>query len=172
MFGMTAPEGLLSTEEYQLLAAVPLQAAAEVAAQRGDPQLFNDMPVMLGLLGSVTALTHAYLGGESVFAHRSSDAALEATPTAVCALVFSESNLEPGEVQACLQALSSAYLHLLKQGVLGPQEAYVEQAYTHLLAGERLKALQALKRAIHAMAGTVDAWEQRRAAAANEAAGE
>lgn len=161
---MTAAEGLLTSEEYHLLAAVPLQAAAEVAAGRGDPQLFNDMPVMLALLGTVTALVHAYLDRTPVFANRSPDSVLEAAPMAVCALVFSESNLDAPEVETCLRALSSAYLQLLKQGVLGPQEAYVEKAFDALLAGERTLALQNLKRGTYAMAGAVDAWEVRTAA--------
>lgn len=160
------PAGLLTTEEYQLLAAVPLQAAAEIAAQRGDPQLFNDMPVMLALLAMVTKLTDNYLHDKAVFPQRSPDSTLETAPVAVCALVFSESNLEASEVESCLGALSVAYLQLLRQGVLGPQEAYIEQAYQSLLAGERTLALQFLKRAAYAIAGAIDAWEADRAAGA------
>ena len=154
-----APEGMLTTEEYHLLAAVPLQASAEIAAQRGDPHLFNDMPVMIALLATVTALTHIYLNSEPVFSARSEERVLEAAPIAVCALVFSESNLDPAEVQACLQALSSAYLQLLREGVVGAQEAYVEQAYDLLCTGERATALQTLKRAVYAMGRAIDAWE-------------
>ncbi|MGH8371326.1 MAG: hypothetical protein ACRETO_01175 [Gammaproteobacteria bacterium] len=161
MSELILPDGLLTTEEYRLLAAVPLQAAAEIAAQRGDPQLFNDMPTMLALLAMVTALTHAYLNRSSVFPQRSPDPALEAAPVAVCALVFSESNLEPSEVETCLRALSSAYLQLLRQGVLGPQEAYVEKAFESLLAGKRVTALQSLKQAAYAMTGAIDAWEAK-----------
>lgn len=161
-----APVGLLTTEEYQLLAAVPLQAAADIAAQRGDPQLFNDMPVMLALLAMVTKLTDNYLHGMAGFPQRSPDTTLEAAPVAVCALVFSESNLEPFEVETCLGALSVAYLQLLRQGVLGPQDAYVEKAYQSLLAGERTMALQFLKRATYAIAAAIDAWEAQQAAGA------
>ncbi|HET7395705.1 MAG TPA: hypothetical protein VFK12_04650 [Gammaproteobacteria bacterium] len=161
------PEGMLTTEEYQLLAAVPLQAAAEIAAQRGDPQLFNDMPAMLALLAMVTTLTHTYLNRGEVFMQRSPDTTLEAAPVAACALVFSESNLEPSEVETCLKALSSAYLQLLVQGILGPQDAYVEKAFESLLAGNRVVALQFLKRAASAMAGAIDAWETGRVAGAS-----
>ena len=34
---------MLTPAEYQLLAAPALQVAAEMAAQRGDPHLYNDM---------------------------------------------------------------------------------------------------------------------------------
>ena len=37
---------------------------------------------------------------------------------------------------AC-SALSSAYLQLLRQGILGPQEGMVEKGFAELLAGER-----------------------------------
>jgi hypothetical protein len=159
MIELAGVEGMLTHDEYQLLAAVPLQAAAEVAAQRGDPQLFNDMPAMLALLAMVTTLTYAYLNREPVFPQRSPASALEAAPIAVCALVFSESNLEPPEVQTCLRALSSAYLQLLREGTLGPQDAYIEKAFEALLAGDRSQALQGLKRGAVAMAQAVDAWE-------------
>lgn len=152
-----SPEGLLTPVEYQLLAAPALEAAAQVAAERGDPHLYDDMASMIGLLGAVSCLTHAYLQAPPPGAsprHR-----LEATPLAVCALVFTASNLEAPEVERCLRALSDAYLRLLKAGVLGPQEALVEQAYVELMQGKRPVGLQNLKRGILAMARAVDGWE-------------
>src|SRR5579859_1177809 len=77
--------GLLTPVEYQLLAAPALQAAAEVAAQRGDPHLYNDMASMLALLGTVTALTHAYLQ-QPLPADSSPHEVLEIAPLSVCAL--------------------------------------------------------------------------------------
>ena len=149
--------GLLTPAEYQLLAAPCLEAAAQVAAERGDPQLYNDMASMLGLLGAVTCLTHVYLQQSQPGA--SPRGQLEAAPLAICALVFTESNLDAAEVERCLQALAGAYLKLLKEGVFGPQEALVEQAYVELMEAKRPAALQNLKRGILAMALAVDAWE-------------
>lgn len=157
-----APEGLLTPAEYPLLAAPALEAAAQVAAERGDPHLYDDMASMLGLLGTVTCLTHAYL--QALPPGASPRERLEAAPLAVCALVFTESKLEATEVDQCLRALSSAYLRLLKQGILGPQEALVEQAYVELMEGKRSAGLQNLKRGILAMARAVDAWETQQAA--------
>jgi hypothetical protein len=159
---MEAPAGLLTPVEYQLLAAPALQAAAEVAAQRGDPHLYNDMASMLALLGSVTALTHAYLQSD-IPAEASPRAELERAPLAVCALVFTESGLEAPEVEQCLRALSQAYLKLLKEGVLGPQEALIEKGYAELMAGDRNAALQSLRFGMLAMAKAVDSWEAGRA---------
>lgn len=150
---------MLTPAEYQLLAAPALQTAAELAAQRGDPHLYNDMASMLALLGMVSALVHAYLEGAT--ADASPRPALEATPLAVCALVFTESGLEADQVDACLRALSAAYLQLLRQGVFGPQDAYVDKAFQELMSAQRPVAMQSLKLAAHAMAKAVDAWEAK-----------
>ncbi len=161
--GVPESDGLLKPVEYELLAAPALQAAADVAAQRGDPHLYNDMASMLALLGTVTALTHAYLE-QGLPVEASPRAELERAPLAVCALVFTESGLEASEVERCLRALSRAYLQLLKDGVLGPQEALVEKGYAELMAGERPQALQSLRQATLAMAKAVDQWEAGRQA--------
>jgi hypothetical protein len=163
LMGDAPSEGLLTPEEYQLIAAPALQTAAQLAAQRGDPKLYNDMPSMLALLGMVSGLTHAYLQqAPPPFPATSARSALESAPLAVCALVFTESGLEASQVQGCLRALSSAYLQLLHQGVLGPQEAYVEKAFQQFLAGERPGALQSLRQAASSMARAVDGWESAR----------
>jgi len=154
--------GLLTPVEYQLLAAPALQAAAEVAAQRGDPHLYNDMASMLALLGTVTALTHAYLQ-QPLSAGASPHKVLEVAPLSVCALVFTESGLGAAEVEQCLRALSQAYLKLLKEGVLGPQEGLVEKGFAELMAGERASALQSLHQAAQAMTRAIDAWEAAQA---------
>lgn len=157
----TAALGLITPVEYDLLAAPALQAAAEVAAQRGAPHLYNDMPCMLALLGTVTALTHAYL--EQPLANEASPkASLESAPLAVCALVFTESGLEAPQVEECLRALSRGYLQLLKAGVLGPQEGLVEKGFDQLLAGQRPAALHSLHQGVQAMARAVDGWERGR----------
>ena len=157
------PEGLLTPQEYQLLAAPALQVAAELAAQRGDPHLYNDMASMLALLGMVSALVRVDLGQPA--RQGSPRERLEAAPLAVCALVFTESGLEAPEVEQCLRALSAAYLKLLREGVLGPQEAYVEQAFPSLQAGNRPAGIHSLRQAAHAMARAVDVWEGREASA-------
>ena len=163
MDATAAPEGLLSPEEYQLLAAPALQVAAELAAQRGDPYLYNDMASMLALLGMVSALVRVEL--EQPARQGSPRDKLELAPLSVCTLVFTESNLEPAEVEQCLQALGAAYLKLLREGVLGPQEAYVEQAFSSLRAGNRSAGVHSLRQAAHAMARAVDAWEGRQGSA-------
>lgn len=157
---MAPVTGMLTPAEYQLLAAPALQVAAEQAARRGDPHLFNDMPSMLALLGMVSALVHAYLEGEPG-PEASARKELEAAPLAVCALVFTESGLEAPTVEQCLRALSAAYLQLLRKGILGPQDAYVGKAYGELRAGEREGGLKSLRQAAFAMVQAVETWESR-----------
>lgn len=163
MNAQALPEGMLTPEEYQLLVAPALQVAAELAAQRGDPHLYNDMASMLALLGMASALVR--VGLEQPGQLGSPRDRLEATPLSVCALVFTESNLDQGEVEQCLKALSAAYLKLLREGVLGPQEAYVEQGFSALRAGNRPAGIHSLRQAAHAMARAVDAWEDRQRSA-------
>lgn len=110
-------------KKYLLLAAPSLKATAEVATSRGDPELYNDMASMLALLAMAGALTRAYLACRKQFPGASPLETLEAIPVAVCALVFARSGLEPIQVEDCLQILSTANQMLLKEGVLGPQEA-------------------------------------------------
>ena len=155
------PPGMLTPAEYQLLAAPALQVAAELAAQRNDPHLYNDMASMLALLGMVSALVHAYLEDGAGSGGTSPQPMLEAAPLAVCALVFTESGLEASRVDDCLRALSAAYLQLLRQGALGPQDAYVDKAYGELKSGQRLAGLQSLKLAASSMVQAVDGWETR-----------
>ncbi len=159
--GVSEAGVLLTPVEYELLVAPALQAAAEVAAQRGDPHLYNDMPSMLALLGTVTALTHAYLQLE-LPAGSSPREVLERAPLTVCTLVFTESGLEAPLVEQCLRALTQAYLQLLKEGVLGSQEGLVEAGFEQLMAGNRPQGLQFLRQGSMAMAKAVDAWESTR----------
>lgn len=158
---LRTPEGLLSPEQYRLLAGPPLKVAAEVAASRGDPDLFHDMASMLALLAMVTALARCYqlqTDGPAAIQKK-----LDAAPIAVCALVFSRSGLAPEQVKDCLEALPRAYQMLLQAGALGSQEAYVEQAFKRFVEGDTATAERLLLQAAHAMVGAVDQWEWRRA---------
>ena len=153
-------DGLLSPDEYQLLAGPALKAAAQVAAARGDPDLFRDMACMLALLATVTALTRCHQAGlPGTTAHRNE---LELIPIAVCALVFTRSELAPDEVRDCLAALPQAFQMLVEAGTLTPQDTGVAEAYTALTAGETERADRLLVQAASAMAGAVDRWEERR----------
>lgn len=154
--------GWLTPEEYRLLVSPAVRAAAEAAARRGDPDLYHDMACMLALLATVSALVQAYEVCREQFPAASSPATLEQVPIAVCALVLSRSGLEPLQVAECLQALSTAHRTLLRAGILGPQDAYVEKAFMTLRQPGANRAHRRLLQAVYAMAKAVDEWERRR----------
>ncbi len=156
-------DSLLSPDEYRLLAGPALKAAAQVAAARGDPDLYRDMASMLALLAMVTALTRCYQAGASDTAALRRE--LELVPIAVCALVFTRSGLAPYEVKDCLAALPQAYNMLVEAGTLAPQDARVAKAYAALAAGETERGDRLLVQAANAMAGAVDHWEEQRTGA-------
>lgn len=153
------PDGLLSPDEYRLLAAPALKAAAAVAASRNDPDLFHDMASMLALLAMVTTLVRCYRAGATTAVLQDE---LKSVPLAVCALVLARSGLAVDEVQDCLAALPRAYRILREAGALGPQEAYVEQAFAAYMAEEAEQGDRLLLEAALAMVGAVDRWEEAR----------
>lgn len=156
-------DALLSPDEYRLLAGPALKAAAQVAAARGDPDLYRDMASMLALLAMVTVLIRCYQAGVSdTTTHRNE---LELIPIAVCALVFTRSGLAPDEVRDCLAALPQAFQMLVEAGILTPQDDDVAEAYAALTAGEAERADRLLVQAANAMAGAVDRWEEQRTGA-------
>lgn len=158
-------DSLLNPDEYRLLAGPALKAAAQVAAARGDPDLFRDMAGMLALLAMVTALTRCYQAGVSDTPVYRKE--LELVPIAVCALVFTRSGLAPDEVRDCLVALPQAYRMLVDAGALGPQDDNMAQAFAALAAGDTERADRLLVQAASAMAGEVDRWEEQRTGFAN-----
>ena len=156
-------DGLITPDEYRLLAGPALKAAAQVAAARGDPDLYRDMASMLALLAMVTALIRCYqagVPGTTVYRKK-----LESVPIAVCALVFTRSGLAPDEVRDCLTALPQAYRMLVEAGTLALQDARVAEAYAALAAGEAERADRLLAQAASAMADAVDRWEEQRSGA-------
>jgi len=153
------PDGLLSPDEYRLLAAPALKAAAAVAASRNDPDLFHDMASMLALLAMVNTLVRCYQTGTTAAGHRDG---FESIPLAVCALVFARSGLAVDEVQDCLAALPQAYRILREAGALGPQDASVEQAFAAYMAEEAGQGDRLLLDAAFAMVNAVDRWEEAR----------
>ena len=139
------------------MAGPALKAAAQVAADRGNSDLYRDMASMLALLAMVTAITRCYQGGVADTTTRRRE--LGWVPTAVCALVFTRSGLGPDEVRDCLAALPQAYQMLVEARILEPQDSRIPEAYAALVAGEAERADRLLVQAADALAGAVDRWE-------------
>lgn len=152
----------LAPEEYRLVVAPALAAAAETAAERGDPQLFNDMASMLALSWMVEGLVTAYQRETDRGQWVSDPRAMEAAPLGACALVFTESELDADQVSECIGALGQAS-RLLKADRVDEsgQQALVE-AWQALQSGAHEQAIERLQACARAMAVAVDEWEARR----------
>ncbi|MCP1726232.1 hypothetical protein J2T60_000197 [Natronospira proteinivora] len=152
----------LASEEYRLVVAPALAAAAETAAERGDPQLFNDMASMLALCWMVEGLVAAYQREVDREQWVSEAPAMDAAPLGACALVFTESDLEADQVNECIGALAQASRLLKEDGVDKAGREALTAAWRALRVDAYEQAIDRLQGCARAMAVAVDEWEQHR----------
>ncbi|HYW04726.1 MAG TPA: hypothetical protein VFA86_12375 [Gammaproteobacteria bacterium] len=150
----------LDPQTYHQVVAPALQVAADTAASRGDPDLYNDMASMLALVAMVHRLSDCLRAAEAP--GEALQSALEQAPAGACVMVLQESGLDDAQVGDCLWALSTAYGQLTEQGVIGAERALVDDAWQHLRAGEREAAIGVLGLAAARVVAAIDGWEQRR----------
>lgn len=162
---MSTTEGLLP-EEYQAVIAPAMQAAAELAAARGDPYLYNDLACMLALMVLVRDLADLYQDQWGALGQHSPAAVFAAAPSAACVMVLSEYELEPDSIHQMTTALERAAAQLSDDGVFGPERVEVQKAWDALNGGKRDTARAFLRQAASRIANAVDAWEAVRAAGA------
>lgn len=158
----------LAEAEYRLILAQPLAAAAETAAERGDPSLFNDMAAMLALMHLVERLAERYLEQIPESERDSPIAALRAAPLGACALVFTESELDQASVDECLGALRKAHGMLSGEQVLDGADDRIDTAWQALRAEEWETALAELRTATRQITAAVDDWEASRTTAGGD----
>ncbi len=159
---MDGAEIRLAEKEYRLLLAQPLAAAAETAAERGDPHLFNDMASMLALMHTVRSLAGHYRREVPADEWDSREAALEAAGLGACALVFTESELSREEVDECLGALHQAAGMLDADRVLSVADEDIAAAWNALQRSQYEPALERLQKACAGIAEAIDRWESER----------
>ncbi len=127
----TADAPSLADNEYHLIVAPVLQVAAELAAVRGDPELFNDMPSMLALKTLVKRLGQLYLAQ-----HPDTDAslreAIESAPEGACAMALKRAELDEVQSTECMWSLNEAARQLEAAGVIGPEEELARDAWRQL----------------------------------------
>lgn len=162
---MSTADGLLP-EEYQAVIAPAMQAAAELAAARGDPYLYNDLACMLALMTLVRDLADLYQDQWGPLGQHSAAAVFAAAPTAACVMVLTEYELEPESIRHMSTALERAAAQLSADGVFGPERVEVQKAWNALIDGKRDTAQAFLRQAASRIANAVDAWEARRATGA------
>lgn len=155
------PEMRLAEAEYRMVLAPALEAAAEQAARRGDPYLYNDMASMIALMAMVAGLVECYRDergwGES------GEEAMRAAPLGACALVLTESELSPAQVDECLQALHSARRLLERDAVVGREASRLAPVWALLVEDRRTEAVERLVEVADEICTAVDRWEKERA---------
>jgi len=161
---MSATDGLLP-EEYQAVIAPAMQAAAELAAARGDPYLYNDLACMLALMVLVRDLADLYQDQWGPLGQHSPPEVFAAAPSAACVMVLSEYEIETDSIRHMTTALERAAEQLTADGVFGPERVEVHKAWNALLEHKRDTAQAYMRQAASRIANAVDAWEARRAAA-------
>ena len=160
---MTVVDGLLP-EEYQQVVAPALKAAADLAAARGDPYLFNDLPSMLALMILVKGLADRYQDQWGALGQTSAREVFEQAPEAACVMVLTEYEVEPSSVQHMLGALKNAFATLLADNVFGGESALVQKAWEAQLQDKPDLCAAYLRQAATTAAAAIDAWEQKRQA--------
>ena len=161
---MSTVDGLLP-EEYQAVVAPAMQAAAELAAARGDPYLFNDLACMLGLMVMVRDLADLYQDQWGALGQVSPAQQFAAAPKAACVMVLSEYEVEADSIQSMTAALVSAYETLSKDNVFGRERIQIQKAWDARNNQQHEAADAFMRQAAAAIAGAVDVWESQRAAA-------
>lgn len=152
----------LSPEEYQMIVAPSLKVAAELAASRGDPTLFQDMPSMLCLIHLVSRLKDYYVDEWAVMTSMSSDASLQKAPEAACMMVLTEGNVDKSELSVMVDALNRAYQQVSNADITGDVDHLIARAWAAMKENQHEQFLVLLEQASKKFVLVVDGWERRR----------
>lgn len=157
---MTTAEGLLP-EEYHAVIAPAMKAAAELAAARGDPYLYNDFACMLALAVLVGDLSDLYQDQWGALGQCSPAAAFKDAPIAACVMVLSEYDIDHATIGSMIQALATALDKLKTEGLFGPERAWVQQGWDAANAREDDRAAVFFSEAAKTVTAAIDLWEAK-----------
>ena len=158
---MSTVESLLP-EEYQSIVAPALKAAAELAAARGDPYLFNDLPSMLSLMVMVKGLADRYQDQWGALGQNSPLSVFKQAPIAACIMVLNEYEVDEDSINAMTSALKAALEKLTSDQVFGAESAQIQKAWNALLEKKSELAAAHLRQAATITAAAIDKWEESR----------
>lgn len=151
----------LPQDQYHQIVSPALQVAAELAAVRGDPELYNDMASMLALRTLVQRFGDFYLDK-----HPESDdelrTAIAGAPKGACVMALQRAELDEKQMRECLWALDTASDQLTEAGVIGCEKEHAMAAWRQLGGGNRKHALDKLKLAAGVLVTAIDQWERER----------
>ncbi|ORU91493.1 MAG: hypothetical protein A6F72_02005 [Cycloclasticus sp. symbiont of Poecilosclerida sp. N] len=152
----------LSPQEYQIIVAPSLKVSAELAASRGDPKLFQDLPSMLSLIYLVSNLRDYYIEEWVVLSGMSSEAALAKAPEAACMMVLTEGNVGKSELAPMMDALSRSYQQVCAEGVCDNVDVDLRCAWESMKKGEHEQFLAQLEQVAKRFVTALDDWEKKR----------
>lgn len=152
----------LKPEEYQAVIGPALHAAADIAAARGDPDLYNDMASMLTLMTLVRDLADLYQHEWGAMGQLSAPALFEAAPGAACVIVLQEQELADDAIVMMLEALTRAESLIRADNALGAERVEVQKSWDAYLAKNPELAHSYLKQAARKCVSIIDQWEMAR----------
>lgn len=145
-----------------MIVAPSLKVAAELAATRGDPKLFQDLPSMLCLMHMVSTLSAFYQDEWAVMESMSSEAALRDAPMAACAMVLAEGGLDQSQAGPILKALQAAYAQIDKAGLTQAVNIEIHLAWRAMTESRFEQFMALLEQAAKKLTVSIDSWEKSR----------
>ena len=152
----------LSPEEYQMIVAPSLKVSAELAASRGDPKLFKDLPSMLCLVHLVTSLKDLYQDEWGVMTTMSSETSLEQAPEAACMMVLTEGNVDKSQLGLMIDSLTAAYQQVMTAGITEECDVDIKRAWEAMKGGEYEQFLALLEQSAKTFVMVLETWERTR----------
>ena len=152
----------LSPEEYQMIVAPSLKVAAELAASRGDPKLFQDMACMLCLIHMVSRLKNYYVDEWAVMSAMSSETSLQSAPEAACMMVLTEGNVDKGELSSMISSLNRAYELVVEADISKACDTDIKRAWDAMKKNDYEQFMALLEQSAKKFVLALDGWEKTR----------
>jgi len=152
----------LSPEEYQMIVAPSLKVAAELAASRGDPKLFQDMACMLCLIHMVSRLKNYYVDEWAVMSAMSSETSLQSAPDAACMMVLTEGNVDKGELSSMISSLNRAYELVVEADISKACDTDIKRAWDAMKKNDYEQFMALLEQSAKKFVLALDGWEKTR----------
>jgi hypothetical protein len=161
----SAAQSWLDPEDYQVIVAPSLKVAAELAASRGDPKLFKDLPSMLSLIHLVSSLGAIHIEETAILNPMSNKGSIREAPEAACMMVLAEGNVEKDQAGSLLNSLKLAYQQVLGANITTACDAEITKAWSAFKENRQEQFLAHLEQAAKIFVMSLDNWERTRQAA-------
>lgn len=145
-----------------MIVAPSLKVAADLAATRGDPKLFQDLPSMLCLMHLVSTLSSLYQDEWAAMESMSTEDSLRDAPMAACAMVLAEGGVEQSQAGPILSALSKAYQQIDEAGLTQAVNIEIHLAWRAMTESRFEQFIALLEQAAKKLALSIDGWEKSR----------